>query len=161
MFEDIPSASFGLNFDPSHFVWQQMDYLKPLREFRGRIFHVHAKDARIDSERLDDVGILATPLEYHKPKLPGLGDVDWGRFLSVLSDAGYAGPVCIEVEDRAYEGSLDSRKQALRQSLQVPPELRLSRGAGKARHPSLRARRSRRRARRIRRLVASWQETGE
>ena len=117
MFADIPSASFGLNFDPSHFVWQQMDYLKPLREFRERIFHVHAKDARVDRDLLDDVGILATPLEFHKPKLPGLGDVDWGRFLSVLSDTGYAGPLCVEVEDRAYEGSLDTRKQALRQSL--------------------------------------------
>ncbi len=117
MFADIPSASFGLNFDPSHFVWQQMDYLKPLREFRERIFHVHAKDARVDRDRLDDVGVLATPLEFHVPKLPGLGDVQWGRFLSVLSDTGYTGPVCVEVEDRAYEGSLDSRKQALRQSL--------------------------------------------
>jgi len=117
MFADVPSASFGLNFDPSHFVWQQMDYLKPLREFRERIFHVHAKDARLDRERLDDVGVLATPLEYHRPKLPGLGDVDWGRFLSVLSDTGYQGPVCVEVEDRAYEGSLERRQQALRQSL--------------------------------------------
>jgi sugar phosphate isomerase/epimerase len=117
MFADVPSPSFGLNFDPSHFVWQQMDYLKPLREFRERIFHVHAKDARVDRERLDDVGILATPLEFHRPKLPGLGDVDWGRFFSVLSDTGYDGPVCVEVEDRAYEGSLESRKQALRQSL--------------------------------------------
>ena len=117
MFADIPSASFGLNFDPSHFVWQQMDYLKPLREFRDRIFHVHAKDARVDRERLDDVGVLATPLQFHVPKLPGLGDVQWGRFLSVLSDTGYTGPVCVEVEDRAYEGSLDSRKAALRQSL--------------------------------------------
>ena len=117
MFADIPSASFGLNFDPSHFVWQQMNYLKPLREFRERIFHVHAKDARVDRDLLDDVGILATPLEFHKPKLPGLGDVDWGRFLSVLSDTGYAGPLCVEVEDRAYEGALELRKQALRQSL--------------------------------------------
>jgi sugar phosphate isomerase/epimerase len=117
MFADVPSPSFGLNFDPSHFVWQQMDYLKPLREFRERIFHVHAKDARVDRDRLDEVGVLATPLEYHVPKLPGLGDVQWGRFLSVLSDTGYTGPVCVEVEDRAYEGSLDSRKQALRQSL--------------------------------------------
>jgi sugar phosphate isomerase/epimerase len=117
MFQDIPSASFGLNFDPSHFVWQRMDYLKPLQEFGGRIFHVHAKDARVDADRLDDVGILATPLEFHKPKLPGLGDVDWGRFFSVLADTGYTGPVCVEVEDRDYEGSLDSRKQALRQSL--------------------------------------------
>jgi sugar phosphate isomerase/epimerase len=117
MFADVPSSSFGLNFDPSHFVWQHMDYLKPLREFRERIFHVHAKDVRLDRERLDDVGILATPLEFHRPKLPGLGEVDWGRFFSVLSDTGYEGPVCIEVEDRAYEGSLETRKAALVQSL--------------------------------------------
>jgi sugar phosphate isomerase/epimerase len=117
MFADIPSPSFGLNFDPSHFVWQRMDYLKPLREFKERLFHVHAKDVRLDQEKLDDVGILATPLEYHQPKLPGLGEVSWGRFFSVLSDSGYDGPVCVEVEDRAYEGSLDLRKQALRQSL--------------------------------------------
>ena len=117
MLKDIPSPSFGLNFDPSHFVWQQMDYLKPLREFRERIFHVHAKDARLDRERLDDVGIMATPLEFHRPKLPGLGDVNWGRFLSVLADTGYDGPVCVEVEDRAYEGSLEARQSALRQSL--------------------------------------------
>ena len=117
MFRDIPSPSFGLNFDPSHFVWQHMDYLKPLREFRERIFHVHAKDVRVDRERLDDVGILATPLEYHAPKLPGLGEVSWGRFFSVLSDTGYDGPVCVEVEDRAYEGSLEARQRALRQSL--------------------------------------------
>ncbi len=117
MFADVPSPGFGLNFDPSHFVWQQMDYLKPLREFKDRIFHVHAKDARVDRERLDEVGVLATPLQFHTPKLPGLGEVDWGRFFSVLSETGYDGPVCIEVEDRAYEGSLDRRKQALRQSL--------------------------------------------
>jgi sugar phosphate isomerase/epimerase len=117
MFADIPSPSFGLNFDPSHFVWQHMDYLRPLREFKDRLFHVHAKDVRLDRERLDEVGTLATPLEYHRPKLPGLGEVSWGRFFSVLSDSGYDGPVCVEVEDRAYEGSLDLRRQALRQSL--------------------------------------------
>ena len=116
MFDEIPSPNFGLNFDPSHLVWQQMDYVAPLREFADRIFHVHAKDCRVDRERLDDVGILATPLEFHTPKLPGLGEVDWGRFLSVLGDTGYTGPVCIEVEDRAYEGSLEMRKAALRQS---------------------------------------------
>ena len=49
-------------------------------------------------------------------KLPGLGDVDWGRFFSVLTDVGYQGPVCVEVEDRAYEGSLDLRMASLRQS---------------------------------------------
>jgi sugar phosphate isomerase/epimerase len=117
MFTDIPSPHFGLNFDPSHLVWQHMDYLRPLREFRERLFHVHAKDARVERHRLDDVGILATPLQYHTPKLPGLGDVNWGAFVSTLNEVGYRGPVCVEVEDRAYEDSLQSRQAALRQSL--------------------------------------------
>lgn len=116
MFEEIPSDHFGLNYDPSHLVWQQIDYTKPLWEFADRIFHVHAKDVRVDKDHLNDVGILATPLEYHTPKLPGLGAVDWGRFFSVLTDTGYDGPVCIEVEDRAYEKTLETRKAALRQS---------------------------------------------
>ncbi len=116
MFADLPSDHFGLNYDPSHLVWQQMDYVQPLREFADRIFHVHAKDVRIDRHRLNDVGILATPLEYHSPKLPGLGEIDWGRFLSVLGEVGYRGPVCVEVEDRAYEDSLETRQAALRQS---------------------------------------------
>ncbi len=116
MFTEIPSNNFGLNFDPSHFIWLQMDYLKPLTTFADRIFHVHAKDVRLDRERLNEVGILATPLQYHTPKLPGLGDVDWGRFFSVLSDTGYEGSVCVEVEDRAYEATLESRQRALKQS---------------------------------------------
>ena len=116
MFDSISSPFFGLNYDPSHLVWQQMDYLAPLKEFSDRIFHVHAKDVRVDRHRLDDVGILATPNEYHVPKLPGLGEIDWGQFFSVLGDVGYDGPVCVEVEDRAYENSLESRQLALHQS---------------------------------------------
>jgi sugar phosphate isomerase/epimerase len=116
LFADVGSASLGLNYDPSHMIWQRMDYLKPMRDFHDRLFHVHAKDVRIDRDRLDEVGILAHPNEYHTPKLPGMGDVDWGRFFSVLTDVGYRGPVCVEVEDRAYEDSLDSRKASLKQS---------------------------------------------
>jgi len=116
MYESIPSKYFGLNFDPSHFVWLHMDYLAPLREFADRIFHVHAKDVRVDQQRLDQVGIMANPQDYHVPKLPGLGDIDWGKFFSVLSDLGYQGPVCVEVEDRAYEGPIENRKASLQQS---------------------------------------------
>jgi sugar phosphate isomerase/epimerase len=116
MFADIASPSLGLNYDPSHMVWQCMDPVRPLVEFADRIVHVHAKDVRIDRDRLDDVGILATPLEYHVPKLPGLGDVPWGRFFATLGEIGYRGPVCVEVEDRAYEDSLASRHAALVQS---------------------------------------------
>ena len=116
MFDDIPSEAFGLNYDPSHLVWQQMDYVKPLREFAEKLFHVHAKDVLVDHQALDRVGILATPLEYHAPKLPGLGDIDWGKFFGHLSEVGYTGPVAIEVEDRAYEKTLAARYGALRQS---------------------------------------------
>ncbi|MBZ5627194.1 MAG: sugar phosphate isomerase/epimerase, partial [Acidobacteriia bacterium] len=116
MFADIPSPWFGLNYDPSHLVWQQIDYIAPLDEFAGRVFHVHAKDVVVDRARLNDVGILATPLEYHSPVLPGLGDIDWPRFLSALARLGYRGPVCIEVEDRRFEENLQTRQEALRQS---------------------------------------------
>jgi sugar phosphate isomerase/epimerase len=116
MFADIPSPSFGLNYDPSHLVWQQMDYIRPLKEFATRIFHVHLKDAVVEQQRLDDVGILATPLEFHTPKLPGRGAIDWSRFLAGLEQVGYAGPICIEVEDREYEGSLEARQRSLRES---------------------------------------------
>lgn len=116
MFNDISSNSFGLNYDPSHMIWQFMDYLQPMKSFSDKLFHVHAKDVRVDKDRLDQVGIMAHPLEFHVPKLPGMGEVDWGKFCSVLTDVGYTGPVCVEVEDRAYEGTLDSRKASLQQS---------------------------------------------
>ncbi len=116
LFADLHSHNLGLNYDPSHMVWLHMDHIAPLREFKDRLFHIHAKDARIDRHKLNDLGILAHPNDYHTPKLPGLGDVDWNQFFSALTDAGYRGPVCVEVEDRAYEDTLDSRKAALRQS---------------------------------------------
>jgi sugar phosphate isomerase/epimerase len=117
LFEAIPSEHFGLNYDPSHLVWQHMDYLAPLRDFSDKLFHIHAKDVRIDPHLLNQHGIMAPPNLWHSPKLPGLGEVDWGKFFSVLSSTGYDGPVCVEVEDRAYEGSLQKRKAALRQSV--------------------------------------------
>lgn len=114
LFEVLPSPNLGLNFDPSHLIWQHIDYVRCIREFGSRIVHVHAKDTRIDREKLYDVGILG--LGWQTAKLPGLGEVDWSAFFAALTDAGYRGPVCIEVEDRAYEGSLEDRQRALRQS---------------------------------------------
>jgi sugar phosphate isomerase/epimerase len=105
MFDIIKSDSFGINYDPSHFIWQQMDYIKPLYEFKDKIFHVHYKDIKLYPDRLNDVGIMAYPLEYMSPKLPGLGDVDWGKYVSALTDIGYDGCTCIEIEDKAFESS--------------------------------------------------------
>jgi sugar phosphate isomerase/epimerase len=112
LFEQFPGL--GLNFDPSHLVWQHIDIARSVREFGKRIVHFHAKDTRIDRDRLYQVGIMG--FGWHVAKLPGLGDVDWPALFAALTDVGYRGPVCIEVEDRAYEGSLEDRKRALRQS---------------------------------------------
>jgi len=116
MFEAIPSKNFGLNFDPSHLVWQRIDYVRALYEFKDRIVHVHAKDDKTVADRLYERGIQG--LGWHIPKLPGFGDVQWNKFFSALTDIEYRGPVCVEVEDRAFEYSLEGRKRALRQSVQ-------------------------------------------
>ena len=118
MFEAIPDENFGLNYDPSHLVWQHMDWLAPLGEFAPRIFHVHAKDVALDRAALNNHGILAHPLDYHAPKLPGRGDIDWAVFCRELKESGYNGPVCVEVEDREFEDSLDDRKESLRLSFE-------------------------------------------
>lgn len=105
LFSIIDSPNFGLNYDPSHFVWQMIDYIKPLYEFKDKIFHVHFKDIRVYTDRLNEYGVMAPPLKWMAPKLPGLGDIEWGRFVSALTDIGFDGYACIEVEDRAFEGS--------------------------------------------------------
>lgn len=105
MFSIIDSDCFGLTYDPSHLAWQRMDYIKPVYEFAKKIINVHLKDTKFSQDKYDDVGIFAHPLEYHSPKLPGLGDINWGRFVSALTDIGFAGSAFIEVEDRAFEGS--------------------------------------------------------
>lgn len=105
VFEILPSKNLGLNYDPSHFVWQMIDYIKPIYDFKDKLFHIHYKDVKVYQDKLDRVGSMAYPLEYMSPKLPGLGDVDWGKYVSALTDVGYDGYTCIEVEDRAFEGS--------------------------------------------------------
>lgn len=116
LFELIPSENFGLNFDPSHYVWQRLDYLKTVYEFKDRIFHVHFKDIKLYPEKLADCGVLAYPLEYMSPKIPGLGDVDWAAFVSALNDIRYNGCAVIEVEDKAFEGSREDILKSVRLS---------------------------------------------
>jgi sugar phosphate isomerase/epimerase len=114
MFHDIPSKHFGLNYDPSHLVWMHMDWEKPLHEFADRLHHLHAKDVRMNHDALDDVGILATPLEYHQPRIPGFGEIDWARYLGTVKEIGYKGPICIEVEDDTFGKTLKGRQEAVR-----------------------------------------------
>ena len=114
VFEILPSENLGINYDPSHFVWQMIDYIRPIYEFKDKIFHVHYKDIKVYPDKLQQVGIMGYPLDFMSPKLPGYGDVDWGKYVSALTDIGYDGYTCIEVEDKYFEGSqekvLDSLK---------------------------------------------------
>lgn len=114
LFAIIDSPYFGINYDPSHFIWQQMDYVKPIYEFRDKIFHVHFKDIKLYPDKLNDCGIMAYPLDYMSPKLPGYGDVNWGRYVSALTDIGYDGCACIEVEDKAFESSREKILDSIR-----------------------------------------------
>ena len=105
VFQRITSRNLGINYDPSHFVWQMMDYVLPIYEFKDKIFHAHAKDIKVYKEKLNNVGIMAFPLEFMAPKLPGLGDISWGKYISALTDVDYDGPLCLEIEDRSFESS--------------------------------------------------------
>jgi sugar phosphate isomerase/epimerase len=103
MWEIIPDDHFGLNLDPSHLILQMIDYERVVREFAGKIFHVHAKDLQIDPEGLYQNGVLSQGIGWQIPRLPGLGDMNWGRFISALYRFGYNGVISIEHEDRAFE----------------------------------------------------------
>ncbi len=113
-FGDIPSLNFGLNFDPSHFALQFIEPASALHEFKDKLFHFHAKDVKIYRERLNQVGIFAPPLEWHQPRLPGYGEINWASLMGTLMETGYDGPVCIEVEDDTFGKSLAGRQRALR-----------------------------------------------
>lgn len=118
LFKRLPSEYLGLNFDPSHFIWQEMDYIRPLYEFKDKIFHVHYKDIRVDKEARNEVGVLATPLSYMVPCIPGHGDVNWARYISALLEIGYQGAACIEVEDKSFEDNNENIENSLKISRQ-------------------------------------------
>ena len=105
MFTLIPDENFGLNLDPSHLVWLMIDPYQVVREFKDRIFHVHAKDLEIDYEGLYDHGTLSIGMGWQIPRLPGLGEVNWGGFISQLYRFGYDYVISIEHEDRKFEGT--------------------------------------------------------
>ncbi len=105
MWEIIPDDNFGLNLDPSHLILQMIDYERVVREFSSKIFHVHAKDLHIDREGLYNNGVLSQGMGWQVPRIPGLGDMDWPKFIAALTAARYDYVISIEHEDRVYEGS--------------------------------------------------------
>jgi sugar phosphate isomerase/epimerase len=104
MFAAIPDENFGLNLDPSHLVWLMIDYERAVYDFAGRIFHTHAKDLEIRRDGLYRHGTLSSGLGWQVPRLPGLGEVDWSRFVAALYGAGYDSVISVEHEDRRFEG---------------------------------------------------------
>lgn len=105
MFDAIPDEHLGLNFDPSHLVWQMIDYERAVYDFADRILHVHAKDMEIRRDGLYEHGVMSLGMGWQVPRLPGLGEVRWDRFVSALYAAGYDYVVSIEHEDRSFEGT--------------------------------------------------------
>lgn len=119
LFQELPFENFGLNFDPSHLYWLGIDHTRAVREFRDRIFHVHAKDCEILPEGLYRFGRYgpqtSSPRDpgWWRYRLPGNGDIDWKGFVGVLHEVDYRGTVSLELEDPEWEGSPDQTKTAL------------------------------------------------
>jgi sugar phosphate isomerase/epimerase len=111
LFEIVKADNFGLNLDPSHLVWQFIDYERAVREFGPRIRHVHAKDMEIDRNGLFEHGVMSTGVGWQIPRLPGLGEIRWDRFVAALYSVGYEGAISIEHEDRSFEGEVDLVKR--------------------------------------------------
>ncbi len=110
------SKNIGLNYDPSHPVVLGMDIASHIKEFASRIFHVHFKDVRIERDMVTEYGYFDLPSKWHTPKLPGMGEVDFGSFISSLNQYGFDGYGSIEIEDRAFEGDLAKTKKGIEQS---------------------------------------------
>jgi sugar phosphate isomerase/epimerase len=104
MFEAIPDDNFGLNLDPSHLVWLMIDYERAVYDFADRIFHVHAKDLEVRREGLYRHGTFSSGIGWQVPRIPGLGEVDWSRYIAALHAIGYDHVVSVEHEDRRFEG---------------------------------------------------------
>jgi sugar phosphate isomerase/epimerase len=105
MFSAIPDANFGLNIDPSHLVWLMIDYERAVYDFADRIFHAHAKDLEVRADGLYRHGTFSSGIGWQVPRLPGLGQVDWSRFVAALYAVRYDHVLSVEHEDRRFEGT--------------------------------------------------------
>jgi len=124
LFNEVPAENFGLNFDPSHLYWLGIDYLRAVREFAPKIFHVHAKDTEYLPEGHYRYGIFGRQLEpipwksgWWRYRIPGLGNINWNRFISTLQESGYNYVISIEHEDPVWEGSEEKVKNGLKLGL--------------------------------------------
>jgi sugar phosphate isomerase/epimerase len=115
--EAVPDKTLGLNFDPSHLLWQQIDYVEAVHKFRNRIHHTHAKDTEIMEYKLRQVGVLGGG--WWRYRIPGWGRVNWTAYLTALKEVGYDSVLSIEHEDPFFtaEDGFQKAKQFLEQFL--------------------------------------------
>ncbi len=116
MFSIIDSNYFGLSYDPSHLHLQGMDYIKPINEFKDKLFHIHLKDIKVYQDKIDEYGIFTHPLNYMMPKIPGKGGIDWKNFINELKSVNYQNCACVEIEDKDFEKSKESVIEAIQLS---------------------------------------------
>lgn len=120
LFNELPSKNFGLNFDPSHLYWLGIDYIQAAKDFASKIFHVHAKDTEILEEGVYKYGFFGKQVNpepwksgWWRYRMPGLGEIDWARFITTLQENGYDYVLSIEHEDPVWEGSEEKIKKGL------------------------------------------------
>jgi sugar phosphate isomerase/epimerase len=98
-FNAVPSKALGIEFDPSHLYWQGIDHIRALREYKDRVYHVHAKDTEMLPERRYRGGVNG---DYYRFRIPGYGEINWTEFIATLIEIGYDGGVAIEHEDMVF-----------------------------------------------------------
>lgn len=120
LFNEVPSDSFGLNLDPSHLYWLGIDYIQAVIDYAPKIFHTHAKDTEILDEGEYRYGLFGRQIDpepwksgWWRYRLPGLGEIDWRRFIITLQENGYDFVLSIEHEDPVWEGSLEKVKRGV------------------------------------------------
>ena len=102
LFDAVPSKAVGLEYDPSHLVWQGCDPVRPIRQFADRLVTFHAKDTQILKETLDRTGIYGRGWRCYR--LPGMGQIDWNAMANALAEVGYRAGIIIEHEDHVFSG---------------------------------------------------------
>lgn len=114
LFNAIPHDNLGINMDPSHLYFMEIDHLAAVRDYASRIFHAHAKDTEIfDYKRAREGNFTFSFHSWWRYRMPGLGEINWSRFIDALMQAGFDGTLSTEHEDPIYEGSEEKVKQGL------------------------------------------------
>ncbi len=115
MLKEIPHKSLGLNYDPSHFIWQMASPILPIKRFGSKIFHFHAKDTKIYPHIMKETGVMITgpwtaPRRSWRFRVPGWGDADWKGIISALMEIGYDNVLSLEFEDSTMS-AMDGAKK--------------------------------------------------